>query len=52
MLKKWLVWAGIAFLVFFVAFRPSAAADVVATLGSTAIEIFENVGKFFGSLVG
>lgn len=52
MLKKVLVWGGIAFLVFFVAFRPGAAADVVGALGRTAADIFVAVGQFFNSLVG
>lgn len=51
MLKKVLVLGGIAFVVFFVAFRPGAAADLVGTLGQTAIDIFEGVGGFFSSLV-
>lgn len=51
MLKKVLVWGGIAFLVFFVAFRPGAAADVVGVSGQTAIDIFTAVGEFFNSLV-
>lgn len=51
MLKKVLVWGAMAFVVFFVAFRPGAAADVINTLGETAVDIFEGVGGFFGSLV-
>jgi hypothetical protein len=50
MLKKMLVWGGIAFIVFFVAFRPGAAADAVSMLGQTAIDIFEGVGGFFRDL--
>jgi hypothetical protein len=49
--KKILTWAGIAFVIFFVAFRPGAAADVVKTLGNTAIDIFHGLGDFFSSLV-
>lgn len=51
MLKKIIFWGGIAFAVFFVAFRPGAAADVIGTLGSIASDIFRGVGEFFGSLV-
>lgn len=51
MLKKIVTWGGIAFVVFFVAFRPSAARDVVETLGATAVDIFTGVGDFFGWLV-
>ncbi len=49
--KKILTWGAIAFLIFFVAFRPGAAADVVKTLGSTAVDILTGVGDFFSSLV-
>jgi len=51
MLKKVITWGGISFIVFFVAFRPSAAGDVVALLGDTAVDIFRGVGDFFSSLV-
>lgn len=51
MIKKILTWGGIAFVIFFVAFRPTQAADVVKTLGSTAIDILQGVGDFFSSLV-
>lgn len=51
MLKKVLVWGGIAFVVFFVAFRPGASVDVVRTLGATFGDIMQGVGEFFGSLV-
>lgn len=51
MLKKWFVWGMIAFVVFFVAFKPSSAAGAVKTLGQAAIDIFEGVGGFFSSLV-
>lgn len=33
MLKKTLIWGGIAFLIFCVAFRPGIAVDMVRTLG-------------------
>lgn len=51
MMKKVLTWAGIAFVIFFIAFRPGAAADVVKTLGGTAVDILQGVGDFFSSLV-
>lgn len=51
MLKKILVWGAIAFVVFFIAFRPSAAGEVVATIGNAAVDIFTGVGEFFSSLV-
>lgn len=52
MLKKILVWLGIAFLIFLVAFKPSSAADVVRTLGNTALDIMASMGDFFSGLVG
>jgi hypothetical protein len=51
LLRKVLVWGGIAFLIFFVAFRPGSAADVIRGLGTTAVDIFQGVGEFFGGLV-
>lgn len=51
MVKKIATWGGIAFVIFFVAFRPTAAADVVKTLGSTLVDIGSGVGDFFSSLV-
>jgi hypothetical protein len=51
MVKKILTWGGVAFLIFFVAFKPNAAAEVVKTLGSTLVDIGNGVGDFFSSLV-
>lgn len=51
MLKKVLTWGGIAFVIFFIAFRPNEAMGVVKALGNTLIDIGDNVGKFFNSLV-
>jgi len=51
MLKKILTWGAIAFLVFFVAFRPGAAGDVVGQLGNVAGDVFMGIGRFFSSLV-
>ncbi|GHJ50403.1 hypothetical protein Cs7R123_77450 [Catellatospora sp. TT07R-123] len=50
-IKKILTWGGIAFLIFFVAFRPDSAANVVKTLGGTVMDIAQGFGDFFGSLV-
>lgn len=51
MVKKILTWGGIAFLIFFVAFRPDSAAVVVKTLGGGILDIAQGVGDFFGALV-
>lgn len=50
MLKKFVIWAGIAFVMFFVAFRPAAAGDLVAAIGQATVDIFTGVGEFFGGL--
>lgn len=51
-LKKIITWGGIAFLIFFVAFRPVAAREVVVTLATVAVDILTGVGDFFNRLVG
>ncbi len=51
MLKKILGWGFIAFLVFFVAFRPTDAARVVKELGRTLIAVGHGIGDFFSALV-
>lgn len=43
--------AGIAFLVFMVAFRPDDAADIVKTLGQTLLDVGNGIGDFFAALV-
>lgn len=51
MVKKFLTWAGIAFLIFFIAFRPNSAADVFKSLGGGIMDIAQGFGDFFTSLV-
>jgi hypothetical protein len=51
MVKKVLTWASIAFLIFFIAFRPASAAEVVKSLGSGLVAIGAGFGDFFSSLV-
>lgn len=51
MTKKVLAWGCLGFLVFFVAFKPSAAGELVSTLGNVFVDIFRGVGDFFESLV-
>jgi hypothetical protein len=50
MLKRTLVWGGIAFVIFFIAFRPGAAGQVVSDLGDICADIFVGIGKFFSGL--
>lgn len=51
MIKKILTWGGVAFLIFFVAFQPTQAANVAKILFGTALDILQGVGDFFSSLV-
>ncbi|MFY1634347.1 hypothetical protein ACN27F_13890 [Solwaraspora sp. WMMB335] len=51
MVKKVLTWGGIAFLIFFVAFRPDSAADVFKSLGGGIVDIAQGFGDFVASLV-
>jgi predicted membrane protein len=51
MLKKLLTWAVVAFMIFFVAFRPDSAAEVVKSLGAGVMDIAQGFGDFFTSLV-
>ena len=51
MVKKVLTWAGIAFLIFFVAYRPNSAADVFKSIGGSIMDIAQGFGDFFTSLV-
>lgn len=50
MVKKVLTWGLIAFLIFFVAYRPEAAAQVFKALGSTLVDIATGIGNFFSDL--
>jgi hypothetical protein len=51
MVKKVLTWGGIAFLIFFVAYRPQSAAEVFKSLGGGIMDIATGFGDFFSSLV-
>jgi len=51
MVKKVFTWGGIAFLIFFIAFRPDSAADVFKSLGGGLMDIAQGFGDFFTSLV-
>ena len=51
MVKKVLTWAGIAFLIFFVAYRPNSAAAVFKSLGGGSMDIAQGFGDFFTNLV-
>jgi len=49
--KKILRWGGIAFLIFFVAYRPQSAAQVFKSIGGGIHDIASGFGEFFSSLV-
>ncbi|NUT37720.1 MAG: hypothetical protein HOV79_32140 [Hamadaea sp.] len=45
-----MTWIAIAFLIFFVAFRPTAAADLVKDIGGVLVDMANGVGDFFTGL--
>jgi len=50
-IKKILTWGGIAFLLFFIAYRPDAAGDVFQGLGRTVADVAVGLWDFVKSLV-
>jgi hypothetical protein len=51
MVKKILTWGGLAFVIFYIAYSPASAADVLKSLGSTLKDIGQGFGDFFTNLV-
>jgi hypothetical protein len=51
MAKKVFTWGGVAFLIFFIAFRPAAAAEVFRSIGTSIMDIATGFGDFFTNLV-
>ena len=51
MVKKVFTWGGIAFLIFFIAFRPASAAEVFKSIGAGIMDIATGFGDFFTNLV-
>ena len=49
--KKLLTWGLIAFLIFFIAYRPTSAAAVFKSLGNGLVDVATGIGSFFSSLV-
>jgi len=49
--KKLLTWGLIAFLVFWMAYRPASAANVFKQLGSGLYDVASGIGNFFSNLV-
>ncbi|MEU2612433.1 hypothetical protein ABZ570_12765 [Micromonospora sp. NPDC007271] len=50
-LKKLLAWGLVAFLIYFVAFRPDGAAQLVRTIGTALMAIAQGVGDFLTRLM-
>lgn len=50
-MKKVLTWGGVAFLIFFVAMRPSAAANVVKSLAGGVMDVLTGFGDFTSNLI-
>jgi hypothetical protein len=51
MVKKVLTWGGLAFLFFYLAYQPKAAAQVFKSLGGSVIQVATGLGSFLSSLV-
>jgi len=51
MVKKVLTWGGVAFLIFFIAYRPAEAAAVFTSIGHGILDIATGFGDFFSNLV-
>jgi hypothetical protein len=47
MAKKFVTWVAIAFLVFFVAFHPDAAARAAHSMGTLVVNVGKGFGDFF-----
>jgi hypothetical protein len=50
-IKKVFAWGGLAFLIFFIAFRPDSAAHTFKTLGAGCMMILQGFGDFITSLM-
>ncbi|MFU8853312.1 hypothetical protein ACNAW0_20325 [Micromonospora sp. SL1-18] len=50
-LKKLLAWGLVAFLIYFVAFRPNGAAQLVSTIGTGLMAIAQGIGDFLTTLM-
>ena len=51
MVKKVLTWGAIAFLVFFMAYRPTQAATVFKSVGGSIVDVAQGFGSFLSNLV-
>jgi hypothetical protein len=51
MVKKILTWGALAFVIFYIAYNPASAADVMRSVGGTLRDIGQGFGDFFTNLV-
>ncbi|MBG6100962.1 hypothetical protein ACFYL6_23240 [Micromonospora sp. NPDC007208] len=49
--KKLLTWGSVAFLIYFMAFRPDGAAQMFRGIGAALIAMFQGLGDFLTSLL-
>lgn len=50
-IKKFFAWGSLAFLIFFIAFRPDGAAQMFKTIGGVLMAIAQGIGDFLTSLM-
>ncbi|NJP31512.1 hypothetical protein [Micromonospora thermarum] len=51
LIKKLLFWGFIAFLIYFMAFRPEGAAEMFKAIGAALVAMFQGFGDFLTSLM-
>jgi hypothetical protein len=51
MLKKVLLWGGVAFAILFIAYNPSDAATVVKAIGNGLVNMVQGFGDFFSEML-
>ncbi|MFD0787086.1 hypothetical protein ACFQZ8_24570 [Micromonospora azadirachtae] len=49
-IRKLLFWGFIAFLIYFMAFRPDGAANIFKAIGAGLVAMFQGLGDFLTSL--
>jgi hypothetical protein len=48
--KKIFTWAFVAFVIFFIAFRPDGAAQICRALGGALMGVFQGFGDFLSGV--
>ncbi|MFX0591408.1 hypothetical protein [Melissospora conviva] len=51
LIKKVLTWGFLAFVIFYIAYRPDGAAQIFKAIGGGLMVIFQGFGDFFTGLV-